>query len=255
MSKDLTPHFQKQLFYTYQMRYISRKNALKDPRFASFICGWQQTKYPSEIANRTEGEWYEETTDTLRFYSQSELNKDRTKAINNFKKITDDLTKQDFEMAGTLVVDSPPDVDEIDFLTEAMASFTEQTKTELIFLPLFKVPWFKDSIDGHHPSTKTAYYNLKKYIGKQEYDGGIVVSAASELRQMLPDYFNLIQGNYYGYNFFYSEDLKTVFSFHYSGQIWFYVYTETALEKIISYIDQNKLLLNKAHTRYDPDLT
>lgn len=179
------------------------------------------------------------------------MNKLRDKEINDFKKITDDIKKHDFEMICKIVIDSPPDVDEIIFLTEVMALFAKDNKIEFTFIPLFKLPWFHEKIKGHHASTKTSYSNFRKFIGDKKYNGGIVVSDYSELRKMLPDYFNLVQSNYYGSNFFYSEALKTVFSFHYTGQIWFYVYSKESMKKIESFINQNELIINEAYTTYN----
>lgn len=226
------------------MEYKSRKNILKDPIFASFISGWQNISYPTESASREEGEHYDEKTDAFRFYSQNELNKIRDKDIKDFKKITDDIKKHDFEMNCKIVIDSPSDVDEIIFMTEVMSSFAKENQIEFTFIPLFNLPWFHEKIKGHHPSTKTAYSNFKKFIGDKKYNGGIVVSDYIELKKMLPDYFNLVQSNYFSYNFFYSEALKTVFSFHYSAQIWFYVYSKESMKKIESFINQKKLNKN-----------
>lgn len=230
------------------MKYLSRKKALQDPIFASFISGWQNTRYPSESAARKEGEYYDEKSDTDRFYSQNELYEILDKEINEFKKITDDIKKQDFEMICNIVIDSPPNQDEIVYLTEVMTSFAKENKIEYTFIPLFNLPWFHEKIEGHHPITKTAYSNFKKFIGDTTHNGGIAVSDYSELRKMFPHYFNLIGANYYGNNFFYSETLKTVFSFHYSGQIWFYIYSKESMKKIKSFINQNNLIINDAYT-------
>ena len=232
------------------MKYISRKKVLKDPIFASFIAGWQNTGYPSESATE-EGEYYDEKTDTFRFYSQNELIKIHDKEINDFKKITDAIEKRDFEMTCTIVIDAPPDVDEAIFLTEVMASFLKEYQIEFAFIPLFKLPWFHEKIKDHQPSTKTAYSNFKKFIGYKKHIEGIVVSDPLELKKMLPDYFNLIQSNYFGYSFFYSETLKTVFSFHYSGEIWFYIYSKESMKKIKLFINQNKLIINNRYTTYN----
>lgn len=232
------------------MEYISREKVFKDPIFASFISGWQNIENPSESNETEEGEYYDEKTDTFRFFSQKELNKIRDKEINDFNLITDDIKKHDFEMICKIVIDSPPHVDEIIFLTEVMTSFAKDNKLEFTFIPLFKLPWFYEKIEGHHPSTKASYSNFKKFIGEKKYSGGVLVSDCFELRKMLPDYFNLVQSNYYGHNFFYSEALKTVFSFHYTGQIWFYVYSKESMKIIESFINQNGLIINDTYTTY-----
>jgi hypothetical protein len=151
-------------------------------------------------------------------------------------------------MICNIVIDSPPNQDEIVYLTEVMTSFAKENKIEYTFIPLFNLPWFHEKIEGHHPITKTAYSNFKKFIGDTKHNGGIAVSDYSELRKMFPHYFNLIGANYYGNNFFYSETLKTVFSFHYSGQIWFYIYSKESMKKIKSFINQNNLIINDAYT-------
>jgi hypothetical protein len=233
------------------MKYINRKEVFKDQTFATFISGWQKTRYPSEIAERKEGEYYDEKTDSLRFYSQNELDNILDKEIAEYKKITDDIKEVDVEMTCTIVIDSPSDQDEIIFLTEVMASLMKENNIEFTFIPLFNLSWFHEKNSGEHPSTKTAYSNFKKFIGNENYSGGVIVSDYFELKKMLPDYFNLIQSNYYGYNFFYSETLKTICSFHYSGQIWFYIYSEESMKKIKSFINQNNLIINDAYTTYN----
>lgn len=233
------------------MKYIKRKEVFKDQVFASFISGWQKTRYPSEIAERKEGEYYDEKTDSFRFYTQNELNILLDREITEYKKITDEIKEVDFEMISKIVIDSPSNKDEIIYLTEVMTSLMKEHKIEFTFIPLFNLSWFHEKITGHHPSTKKSYSSLKKFIGNEKYNEGIIVSDYLELKKMLPDYFNLIQSNYYGYSFFYSETLKTICSFHYSGQIWFYIYSEDAMKKIESFINQNNLIINDAYTNYN----
>ncbi|MEJ6792302.1 MAG: hypothetical protein QNK89_06145 [Lacinutrix sp.] len=132
-----------------------------------------------------------------------------------------------------------------------MALFAKIHHLEYTFVPLFNVPWFHKTIKGHHPSTKKAFSNFKKLIVEKDYSGGLLVSDYKVLQNMLPDYFNLVQGNYYGYNFFYAQNLKTVCSFHYSGQIWFYIYSQDAIKKIESFINKHNLIINTQFTSYN----
>ena len=46
--------------------------------------------------------------------------------IKDFKKITDDLDKREFEMTCKIVIESPSDVDEILFLSEVMTLFAKE---------------------------------------------------------------------------------------------------------------------------------
>lgn len=213
------------------MNYISRKEALKDPIFASFIAGWQYTQHPNNSGISEDEEQYNEE-------------------VISFKKITDEPATQEFKLLSQIVIDAPQDTDEIVFISTVIALFVEQHNSELIFIPFFKTSWFQEDIATYHPETKIAYHNFKTHIGKENYKGGIVVSNPVELQKLLPDYFNLVQGNYYGFNFFYSETLKTVLSFHYSGQLLFYVFKEESIKKIETFITNNKLLLNETQTFY-----
>jgi hypothetical protein len=233
------------------MEFISRQKVFEDQIFASFISGWQDQENPAKNSAIEAGEYFDDATDSLRFFSKKELIEIREHEITAFKKISDNLTKQAIEMTCKIVIDAPDNTDEIQFLSETMAAFATKHSLTYTFIPLFKTPWFSENIEGHHPSTKIAHTNFKKYIGDENYNGGILVSDYSELKEMLTDYFNLIQGNYYGYIFFYSEALKTVFSFHYSGQIWFYIYTKESKSKIEAFISKNDLIINERYTSYN----
>lgn len=233
------------------MEYISCKKVFKDPIFASFVSSWQDLENPTKNTIIEAGEYFDEDTETVRFFSKDELEKSLQKDISNFKKTTDNLKKEDFEMVGKIVIDAPQDTDEVLFLAEIMALFAKTHHLAYTFVPLFNVPWFHETIKGHHPSTKKAYSNFKKLIVEKDYSGGLLVSDYKVLQNMLPDYFNLVQGNYYGYNFFYAQNLKTVCSFHYSGQIWFYIYSQDAIKKIESFINKHNLIINTQFTSYN----
>lgn len=235
------------------MKLISRNIALQDQYFASFISSWQNIGNPAEDDYMTEeGEYFDEFINDIRFYSQSELDNLRNKEIIEFQKIIDNIPVIDSKLAGNIVVDTPDNSDEIDYLTNSLANLLELYRLEFIFIPLYKVSWFDDeNIKHHHQATQLAYNKLKKIIKINGYDGGIKISTSSNLKKFLPPYFSLVQSNFYSYNFFYSEEMKVVLSFHYSGQIWFYCYTKDGLEKIKDFTEEYNLIINQEYTTYN----
>lgn len=233
------------------MKYLSRKKVFEDPIFASFISAWQDIENPSKNNTIEAGEYYDEETDSVRFFSKTELDKAHEKEITDFKNKTDHLEKKEIEMLAKIVIEAPNNSDDVKFLSKTMALFAKKNELEFTFIPLFKLPWLHEDIKEHHPLTKEAFNNFKTLIKEKAYSEGILVSDYLELKNMLLNYFNLIQGNYFGYNFFYAKTIKTVFSFHYTGQIWFYVYSQEALNIIEAFISKNNLIINQNYTTYN----
>ena len=235
------------------MKLINRERAIKDRNFASFISGWQNIGNPAESNYmRDEGEYYDKTIDDVRLFLQSELDHMYQKEVVEYQKLIDDIPKTDSNLRGKIVIDSPKDVEDIEYLTDVIVKLIKAYELKLIFIPLYKTNWFnEDEIKNHHPTTITEYKKFKKFVGKESYSGGFELSMISSVSHFLPIYFKLVQSNYLSYNFFYSEKLETAFSYHYSGQMWFYCLSKEGLKHIDEFVTSNKLIINKEYTTYN----
>jgi hypothetical protein len=223
------------------MEYITRNKVLENSVFASFVAGWQQMAYPTDSIERKEGNHYDEEKEIYRFYSQQELNEFIEIELEEFTDITDGLKQGNISLKGNIVLEAPNDVEEIPYLAAIIVLFLKEHAQQLTFMPLFNKPWFHDDINHHHLTTKKAYAKLKKIINNDDYHGAVSFTNPSELEKMLIPYFELVQGNYYGYDFFYASHLNTVLSFHYSGEIWFYIYSPESERIVKSFIKKHNL--------------
>ncbi len=234
------------------MELISRNRAIEDQDFLSFLYSWQNVGNPAEDDPMLAGEYFDESLNEMRFFSQEELDKSRQKEIDDFKHLIDDKPKVDSTVFATLVIDTPDDSDEIEYVTDVLATLIELRSLKMIFIPLYKTNWFNDDeIKNHDPVTKIAYNKLKSFIGKDDYRDGILISSKSDLKKFLPLYFNLVTANYIAHGFFYSENLKTVFSYHYSGELWQYCLSKKGLKLIEDFVRSNSLIVNKKYTTYN----
>lgn len=216
------------------MNLIPRNNVLKDQDFASFLYHWQHSNHPLKDLDLDE---------------QSELDAELQKELDDFNAITDDEPKAESTVYATLVIDAPEHKDHEVYFVNLLAKLMLDFKLGFTYIPLFKTDWFDDeAIETHQPETIETYNKLKKLIGKESYKEGIQLTNASDLQHFLPLYFNLVASNYFAQNFFYSEQLKTVFSYHYSGQLWMYVLAKNHVKPLLDFINKNDVTLNEAYT-------
>jgi len=231
------------------MKLIDRNTAISDNEFASFLSGWQRVGDPADNEALEAGNYFDEATNEVRFFTQEELDNIRQRELNDIQQLLDVKLEIDVPVTATLVIDNPSDVESIDYFTNLLVDFRSYSYLRLIFIPFYKTNWFNDSvIETHHPDVRTAYTRFKGVIGLDDYTGGIVISSETDFRKFLPLYFTLVEGNYIPRGFFYSEELRSVLSYHASGELWFYCFSTTDLERIESYIRSNQLTLNEKYT-------
>jgi len=234
------------------MRFISRTTALKDQTFADFLYHWQHTSKP-DINDfwQEEGEYFDEALNKTRFYSKAELEGIYQNALNDFKAISDPKPDIDSITEGILVIDTPKDADSIVYFTDLLVKLTEVHSLEWLAVPLFKTNWFDDEqVKDLHPETIAKYEKLKIFMGKEEYDGGIELTSSEDLFRFIPIYFNLVAGQYLPYGFLYAPKLNTVFSYHYSGELWQYCLSKDGLKLCLDHINTHKLHLNTQYSSY-----
>lgn len=228
------------------MHFISRTTALQDQVFADFLYHWQHTSKPDKNDFwQEEGEYFDESLNKIRFYPKEELDTIYQNALNDFNAITDKKPKTDSKVVGTLVINTPEDKESITYFTNVIIKLTQLHELQWLVVPLFKTNWFVDEqVKYLHPETKANYEKLKIFMGKEEYDGGIKLASPKDLTRFIPLYFNLVAGQYFPYGFLYTEQLKTVISYHYSGELWCYALNEKGLIQMSSFIDSHQLQLN-----------
>lgn len=234
------------------MKLITRKKALDDPHFASFLYGWQNSNKPFEDEPSFEaGNYYDETQNETRFFTEDDLIAAHKKKIADFERLLDSKPKIEATVVATLVVDTPQETRGIAYFTNLLMDWVEAQNLTLVFVPFYKTNWFQDNeIKNHHPPTKKAYTQLQDFIRKDDYEGGIILSSKEDVEKFLPIYFNLVESNYIPYGFFYSKELKTVFSYHYSEQLWCYCLSKKFLQIIEHFIELKNLTVNERFTFY-----
>lgn len=233
------------------MKLINRNRAIKDQDFASFLSTWQNIGKPDDEILE-EGHYFDETINEMRFFTQTELDKNYQKEIDDFKQLIDEKPKVESKVYATIVIDSPGNLDDIKYFTDVVVDLIELKSLSMIFIPLFKTNWFNDiEIKNHHQIVKKAYKQLKIFIGKDDYSDGLLISSKKDFKSFLPIYFNLIGANYIPYGFFYSEQLNTVLSYHHGGELWFYCLSKKGLKHIEDFIDSKNLIKNKIYTTYN----
>jgi hypothetical protein len=219
------------------MNLITRHTALKDQDFASFLYHWQHSNHPLKDLDLDE---------------PSELDAELQKELDDFNAITDNKPKANSTVYATLVIDVPEHKDHEAYLMNSLSKLMLDFQLGFTFIPLFKTNWFDDTIiSTHQPDTIETYNKLKKLIGKESYKGGIQLTKVANLQHFLPLFFNLVASNYLAQNFFYAEQLKTVFSYHYSGQLWMYVLAKTHVKSLLDFLDKNGISINEAYTYFN----
>ena len=232
------------------MKLISREKAIEDPHFASFLYGWQNSNKPYDDKPLFEdGNCFDEATNVTRFFSKEEFVTAHNKKLADVERLIDDKPILESRVVATIVIDTPDEVSSITYFTNVLIELLESQNATLIFVPLFKTNWFNDEeIKNHHPSTKIAYNQLKKYVGKCDHSGGVMISSKQDLEKFLPIYFDLIEGDYIPYGFFYSEQLKIVFSYHHHGQLWCYCPSKKSVYRLEDFIKNKDLIVNDRFT-------
>lgn len=228
------------------MHLIPRHTVLKNLEFADFLYHWQQQNKPHrDDFWHEEGEYLDDALDKNRFYSKAELEGIYQMALDDFKAISDPKPNIDAKTEGILVIDTPKGADSIVYFTELLVKLTEAHGLEWLAVPLFKTNWFDDDkLKDLHSDTKANYKALKTLLGREHYDGGISLYSSVDLSRFVSIYFNLVAGQYLPYGFLYAEALKTVISYHYSGELWCYCLSKKGLDLLINEIKINQLQLN-----------
>src|SRR5688500_16922071 len=116
---------------------VTRKEALENEVFASFISLWQERFDPRIDPYMTiPGEYYDHNIDKSRFFTQEEIDRIQLEEEAEFEKLRDDIAPIELDFKGSLIYNL--DEDNIFLyarqLGEALEKFAQLLNSEITFL-------------------------------------------------------------------------------------------------------------------------
>jgi len=174
---------------------ITRKEALRNEVFASFIGTWQKRFDPREDPYMIrEGNYYDWKIDKERFYDQKEIDQINKQELDEFLRRKDKVQIKKYEYFGELKYNlNFTDIFiysiEIGKLLEKLSA---QLKTELIFILDYDVPWLEQKND-FKPVQKALSY-LKEIGVTKEFNGAFKFKG-ERLAEFIANLFWIVRCN------------------------------------------------------------
>jgi hypothetical protein len=225
------------------IKLISRKEALKNEVFASFIGNWQKRFDPRVDPYMTEpGNYFDWELDKQRWYSQDEIDEINTKVINEFLRLNDKIEVKEIKSFGELKYNLP--LNDILLysieLGKTLEKLSKELNSELIFILDYSVPWLYQKND-YEPVTEALQY-LKKMGVCDDFVGGFKCNG-DELAEFVSNLFWIIRCNAsLPYCWFSTEKHEFVGDLCEHGNIHFHTYSEKIREKIQTFATKNSLV-------------
>ncbi len=198
------------------MKLISRDEALKDQNFASFIYHWQNLSNPV----------LEDSPDE--------------KEVRAFQQIMDKKPHSEAEVTKTIVI-LPHKPDDRISLIQVLINLQSDFETEFTVIPFFRKGWFSEDISQYHTETIDAYDSMVLKIGEKDFKGGVKIQSQDDIKEFMPEFFCLVEGNYIPYGFFYIDKLQVVCSYHYSTELIFYCFSVKSEKQLSCFIKTHEL--------------
>lgn len=176
-------------------KLITRKQALQNEVFASFIGTWQKRFDPREDPYMTTpGNYFDWEQDKERFYDQIEIDAINKQELEEFLERKDDVTIKKYEYFGELKYNLK--FNDIFIYSIEIGKILEQLSTELnaelIFILDYDVPWLSQEND-FKPVVKASNY-LSEIGTNQEFNGAYKLSG-DELAEFGANLFWIIRCN------------------------------------------------------------
>src|SRR5688500_12341306 len=123
---------------------VTRKEALENEVFASFISLWQERFDPRIDPYMTiPGIYYDHTLDQSRYFTQEEIDRIRLEEEAEFEKLRDDIVPIELDFKGSLIYNL--DEDNIfpyaQELGGAVEKFAQLLNSEITFILDYSIPW------------------------------------------------------------------------------------------------------------------
>ena len=225
------------------MKLITRKQALKNEVFASFIGTWQKRFDPSEDSYMTTpGNYFDWELDKERFYDQIEIDSIRKKELEEFLNRRDDVKIKKYEYFGELKYNL--DFKDIFIYSIEIGKILEQLSnalnSELIFILDYNVPWLSQEND-FEPVIKAS--NYLREIGTNEEFSGAYKLSGDELAEFAANLFWIIRCNAsLPYCWFSTESHQFIGDVFKHGNLHFHTYSEEIKKQLESFAKQNSLI-------------
>ncbi len=225
------------------MKLITRKQALKNEVFASFIGTWQTRFDPREDPYMTTpGNYFDWELDKERFYDQIEIDSIHKKELEEFLNCKDDVTIKKYEYFGELKYNL--DFKDIFIYSIEIGKILEQLSialnSELIFILDYNVPWLSQEND-FAPVIKAS--NYLREIGTNEEFSGAYKLSGDELAEFVANLFWIIRCNAsLPYCWFSTESHQFIGDVCKHGNLHFHTYSEEVKIQLESFAKQNSLI-------------
>ena len=174
---------------------ISRKQALHNEVFASFIGTWQKRFDPREDPYMTTpGNYFDWEQDKERYYDQIEIDLINKQELDEFLERKDDVTIKKYEYFGELKYNlNFKDIFIYSIeIGKILERLSDELNAELIFILDYDVPWLSQEND-FEPVSKASNY-LREIGTSEEFSGAFKLSG-NNLAEFASNLFWIIRCN------------------------------------------------------------
>ena len=222
---------------------ISRKQALQNEVFASFIGTWQKRFDPREDPYMTTpGNYFDWEQDKERYYDQIEIDSINKQELDEFFERKDNVTIKKYEYFGELKYNlNFKDIFiysiEIGKKLELLSS---ELNSELVFILDYNVPWLSQESD-YEPVVRASNY-LREIGTSEEFSGAFKLSGY-ELAEFASNLFWIIRCNAsLPYCWFSTDNHPFVGDICQYGNIHLHTYSNEIKSKLESFAKANSLI-------------
>ena len=222
---------------------ITRKQALQNEVFASFIGTWQKRFDPRDDPYMTTpGNYFDEKQDKERFYDQKEIDIINKQELNEFIQRKDDIIVKKHEYFGEIKYNLIFN-DIFNYSIEignTLKQLSTELNAELIFILDYNVPWLSQEND-FEPVVRASSY-LRKMGTTEEFNGAYKLSG-DELAEFAANLFWIIRCNAsLPYCWFSTENHQFVGSICQYGNLHIHSYSEAIKTQIEKFADRQTLV-------------
>lgn len=174
---------------------ISRKEALSNKVFASFIAGWQKRFDPSDdLVMTEEGSYWDYELDKERFFAESEIDAINEKELKEYLNLKDEIEPLELVPFGELKYNlAYKDIAVYAMeLGKTLEQLSQDLQSDIIFMLDYSVPWLSQDND-YNPVVDAVKY-LKEFGVAEDYVGAFKLNG-DELAKLTTNLFWLFRCN------------------------------------------------------------
>ena len=222
---------------------ITRKEALRNEVFASFVSGWQK-RFDSrdDLEMDQEGIYWDYDLDEERFYSKSEIDAINEKLVRDFLDLKDDIDPIKLKPFGELKFNLDyTDINAYSIeLGKTLEKLSIELNKDLIFILDYSVPWLHQEND-YEPVVEAVKY-LKALGVTEDYVGAFKLKG-DELAKFTSNLFWIFRCNAsLPYCWFSTDEHPFVGNICHYGNIHLHTYSKEIKETIASFAQSNALI-------------